>query len=351
MQLLIVVIFGVVLLTCNCQQTYHQRVYYRYLSSQKPHFNDTFNDTSNSTKTSQSTTKNTTPTPQTYIIDDNGFTLNESLEWCNEMSGVLPVIRSPEDLNFLIDEVFMRGSPGYCENTWLGLHPVFLSSLPKAKKPKHNQKKYLWMDNSTVDYALPFASRSYCAQEDCCGLHAGINLEDHRGTVWFSDCQARHRRVCILQGVWSPESLGIQPYFDKSSKISEVISQKEVSQGLFHLFIFLIVVAGLLLILVLITMRQLIRKTRDKENIESVIPTRYQLSDMVHTTSCVDSFSPTTNAPTGNSASTTPQVTPRTSRNLSRPTLVNNNLYDSYEPVSQRDTIELTTFGRSNSKE
>jgi hypothetical protein len=289
-------------------------------------------------------------------MDDNGFTLNETIGWCSQIGGYLPFIRSQEDMVFLLDSVVMKGTLGYCDNIWLGRKPVSLSQITQGKPLKKISNKEQnerlqetdrqWLDNSSIEFNLKYGHRSYCAQEDCCGLYVSNSADSNeRGSVWFSDCDAKHRRVCVIDGIHTLESLGLQSYhFDQSFQDDpnsiEVKRKEKFTGRLFILFILLTVISLVVLFLVLMTIRQVIRKTRDKENIQSVMPIRYELNtDNVRSyvaPSCINNL--------------TPRNTPRSSPHISpRLSLVNNNVYDSYEPVRQRD-VELSTFPRQTSR-
>lgn len=228
----------------NCQHYHHQRIYYRTLNES---------------------------IITTYIIDDNGYTFNESKEWCDQLGGQLPIFHSQEEFDFLMDLVVIKGSPGHCDNTWVGRRPV-------SRKQYHLPKT--WLDGSPIDYNFTsWGDRTYCKDDDCCGLYVSNTLD--RRTVWFSDCSSRHRKVCQFSRLVTSEEVGLTT--SNSLVIEEIDGSESVAaegmstSPLKTLFIVLLVIAVALFILILITVRQLAKKTREKENM--VVVTGYTERD------------------------------------------------------------------------
>lgn len=127
---------------------------------------------------------------ETYIIDDNGhFSLNQSLVWCENLGGKLPVVQDQADFDFLMEEVILQSSPGGSFRTWIGRKTVFKTACSDV-----------WMDGSLVKYPFTEVSSENClscVDHNCCAMFV-LNDRENFGKTGHQSCESGARRVCVI---------------------------------------------------------------------------------------------------------------------------------------------------------
>ena len=146
------------------------------------------------------------------MIDDNQYSFLDSVKYCNDLGGTLPIIHSQEDYDYLMEKL-KETKTGY-DRTWLGL-----------KKVGDDCKT--WMDGSKLTFKFTYdpinGGDSCCPTKDC-ALKLWNNVESttQYGKVFMSEYKISlgGRRVCVLKNLFLKE------LDEKAEKIEESLTKK-----------------------------------------------------------------------------------------------------------------------------
>ena len=124
---------------------------------------------------------------ETYVVDDAGYTFNETVKWCAHLGGRLPMPRDAESLNFLVEKALMKYTSGYSEWAWMGRKSSYMSMCS-------NQ----WLDGHPVDMIFRSYSSSYncdtCHGKSCCAMFV-ITSSSYLNRTGFLSCSHLNKRV------------------------------------------------------------------------------------------------------------------------------------------------------------
>jgi len=125
----------------------------------------------------------------TYVIEDGGYSFFDSKSWCDGLNGQLPIIKSQDDFDFLMDKVVKNNSAGYTSQVWLGMTPIGYSKECKT-----------WLDDSPFDYVFPKYDLQClsCRDMPCCALFVYGKPTRVYKWVSVSSCSELRRRVCVI---------------------------------------------------------------------------------------------------------------------------------------------------------
>ena len=146
-----------------------------------------------------------------YIIDDNEHSFLDSVKYCSELGGTLPIIHSQEDYDYLMEKL-KETKTGY-DRTWLGLIKV-------------GDDCKTWMDGSKLTFKFTYdpinGGDSCCPTKDCAlKLWNNINTVQY-GKVFMSNYTTSlgGRRVCVLKNLFLKE------LDEKAKKIEDSLMKK-----------------------------------------------------------------------------------------------------------------------------
>jgi hypothetical protein len=122
-------------------------------------------------------------TKQTYIVHERDSRITDARNFCKERNGTLPVITSPEDVEFLVALTLAKDSRN--TSTWIGE-----SSMSFLRN-----KDYLWKNESSNAIKCSVCLFVY---RTCCGLVVTSDATTYETTVECKDCQWRGRLVCVF---------------------------------------------------------------------------------------------------------------------------------------------------------
>jgi len=160
--------------------------------------NDIYEDTTPSVAEHRSDckifTRNTSNSGQlNYIVSEEPLSFNQTILWCQQLNGNLPIIHSQEEFDFLMTKVVEKNS--HPPASWIG-----------RKSVSRDVCSPYWLDGTRV--AFPFNTFSLagvmdsrcvdCIEKECCAMYLW-NDHDH-GEAGFTSCDRDMRAICVVKG-------------------------------------------------------------------------------------------------------------------------------------------------------
>ena len=121
---------------------------------------------------------------QTYVFYDRDSRLKDVKSWCDLKNGSLPVLRSQDDINFLLTNSISKGNVS--SSTWI--HESSMTFL--------RSKDILWKNESSNAIKCSVCLFVY---KSCCGIVLKTDGLDFETTVECRDCKSEARMACVFE--------------------------------------------------------------------------------------------------------------------------------------------------------